>query len=103
MAINAAIVYRILEDHESFLKTGGYICDGARNIRHETAFQDYLEKYFEFRKAYCRMHVIYKPSIKKVITILYPFRKLLLKFESIKAISTVNSLMKMEEINRTFE
>lgn len=101
--VNAAIVNKILVDHEEFLKTGGYICDGARSIQHETAFQDYLEKYFEFRKAYCRLRVVYKPSVKHMVAIIYPFRKMLNKFEGFSVIRKVNALMKMEEINRSFE
>lgn len=46
------MVARILEDNNDRLNKGFYINDGARSIRHETAFQDYLEKYFGFRKAY---------------------------------------------------
>ena len=103
LAINAAIVSRILVDHEEFLRTGGYICDGSRNILHETAFQDYLEKYFEFRKAYCKLHVIYKPAIKVAVGITYPFRRILKKLDGINAIKKINVLLRMEEINRSFE
>ena len=99
-AINAAIVDKILVDHEEFLKSDGYICDGARSIQHETAFQDYLEKYFEFRKAYCILHIVYRPMIKLVITILYPLRGMLLKMNGISLIRKINALLRMEEINR---
>ena len=46
-AINAALVEKILTDHDEFLSNGGYICDGSRSVNHETKFQDYLEKYFK--------------------------------------------------------
>lgn len=58
--VNAALVNKILEDHKEFLSSGGYICDGSRTIHHKSAFQDYLQKYFGFRKAYCRLHIKYK-------------------------------------------
>lgn len=103
LAVNAAIVNKILVDHEEFLKSGGYICDGARSIQHETAFQDYLEKYFEFRKAYCKLHVVYKPSLKKAVDIAYPIRGLLRKIDGISVIRKINALLKMEEIRRSFE
>ena len=103
LAINAAIVNKILVDHEEFLQSGGYICDGSRSIQHETAFQDYLEKYFEFRKAYCKLHIIYKPSIKRVVDMAYPIRKLLCKLDGISAVRKMNALLKMEEINRSFK
>ena len=103
LAINAAIVNKILVDHKEFLKSGGYICDGSRSIQHETAFQDYLEKYFEFRKAYCKLHIVYKPAIRRIVGITYPFRGILKKLDGLNAIRKVNALLKMEEINRSFE
>lgn len=99
--VNAAIVYWLLMDHEEFLSDGGYICDGARSIQHETAFQDYLEKYFGFRKAYCHLHIVYNPKFKPVINIAYLFRKILKKYNSISLVGKVNALLRMEEINRS--
>lgn len=100
LGLNAAMVNKILADHEAFLNNGGYICDGARSIQHETAFQDYLEKYFGFRKAYCRLNIVYNPKYSFIITIAYKFRKLLSKLEFISVIRMANALLKMEEINR---
>lgn len=92
---NAAVVFKILDDHKDFLRDG-YICDGARNISHETAFQDYLEKYFEFRKAYCHLHIEYNPKMKIAVKFLYPLRNLLNKMDSIKIIHSINGVLKME-------
>lgn len=50
--VNAAMVNKILEDYNDRLGNDFYINDGERATRHETAFQDYLEKYFGFSKAY---------------------------------------------------
>lgn len=57
--VNAAIVNYILEEFNQKLNKNFYICDGERNILHETSFQSYLEKYFGFRKAYCKLNVEY--------------------------------------------
>lgn len=100
LGLNAAMVNKILADHEDFLNNGGYICDGARSIQHETAFQDYLEKYFGFRKAYCRLNIVYNPKYSFIIKIAYKFRKLLRKLEFISVIRMANALLRMEEINR---
>lgn len=97
---NAAAVAAILEIHEKFLSNGGYICDGARSIAHETAFQDYLEKYFDFRKAYCKLNIKYNPKIGWAIKLLYPLRKRLLKVDHISKIHQINAVLKMEEISR---
>lgn len=98
--INAAIVVSILENHRNELNSGDYICDGSRNISHETNFQAYLEKYFGFRKAYCKLHIKYRGVMKVVVGILYPLRKQLLKYDDISIIHQINGIMKMEEIVR---
>ena len=100
LGLNAAMVNRILVDHEDFLVNGGYICDGARSIQHETAFQDYLEKYFEFRKAYCKLHIVYSPRYKKLVDLAYKLRNLIKMFDKIPMARKINALMKMEEIYR---
>ena len=94
--VNAAIVNGFLEDQQAFLENGGYISDGTRNVRHETSFQDYLEKYFGFRKAYCKLHMRYKWWLNFAVMILYPFRKQLAKISGPSMIHLVNSLLKME-------
>lgn len=96
--INAAIVYQILQDYDERLRNGAYLCDGERNIMHETAFQDYLEKYFGFRKAYCLLHIAYRPAMRWAIKFLYPLCSVLKKLDKIKIIHQVNGVLKMEEI-----
>ncbi len=100
-AINAALVHGIVNCYEEFLRDGGIICDGARSVNHETHFQDYLEKYFGFRKAYCHLHVQYNPKIKWLIKLLFPLRKTLASFDGIGRIHSINSVLKMEEICRS--
>lgn len=98
LQINAALISAVLED----LPIGKeyYISDGERNISHETNFQDYLEKYFGFRKAYCRLNIEYNPKIAWLVRSIYPFRKCLRRFDGIGFIHKVNGVMKMEEIAR---
>lgn len=100
LGANAAAVAAVVENHNEFIADGGYICDGARSIRHETAFQDYLEKYFGFRKAYCKLHIEYNPKIKWLIKFLYPFRKLLFKCDKISQLHQINGVLSMEELVR---
>lgn len=93
--VNAAIVAGMLMDNESFLKDGGYICDGSRSINHETSFQDYLEKYFGFRKAYCKLHMAFRPGVGLVVKMLYPLQKLLTKLDHIGIIHQINAVITM--------
>lgn len=94
--VNAAIVYKILLDFNDKLEKGLYICDGARSILHETAFQDYLEKYFGFRKAYCKLHIAYNPRYRGLLSALYHCRSLLRKFDNFGLIHKVNGVMAMQ-------
>ena len=53
-----------------------YINDGARSISHETNIQDFLIQKFKFRKAYCKLHIIYSQKVKLLLLMIYPFRSL---------------------------
>ena len=101
LGLNAAIVYKILVDYADRLSSGAYINDGSRNISHETAFQNYLEKYFGFKKVYCRLRIKYTPKIKFFVKALYPFKRLLKKFDNNPKIHRINAMLKMEEIARS--
>lgn len=92
--INFAIINQILEDYK--LSEKFYISDGTRNILHETKFQDFLIKYFGFRKAYCKLNIVYNLPIKFLVKILKPFRKIATNFGSIG--KKINSVFFMDEI-----
>ena len=98
LGINAAMVAGILENYKKELENGIYINDGSRAIRHETAFQDYLEKFFEFRKAYCKLDIAYKRKIALIVKLLYPFRDKISNESGIG--SKISAILKMEEIRR---
>ncbi len=99
--INAAMVYGIIQNYANRFGNGFYICDGARSVRHETAFQDYLEKYFEFRKAHCHLHIKYWYPVGLAIKILFPFRKFIKGKSRIG--SLIAGLLRLEAINRCAE
>lgn len=99
--VNAATVDGILKYYDTDLKAGKYICDGERPIYHETHFQDYLIKYFDFRKAYCKLNVTYKPGVNVAVKILYPFRNLLLRFDNKASFHRINGVLRMEALVRS--
>ncbi len=98
--INAALVFGILEAFKDDINNGCYIVDGERNLVHETNFQNYLEKYFQFRKAYCNLNMAYKPVFGLIVKTIYPFRKILTKLDGINIFHQINGILKMEEIAR---
>jgi len=101
---NAALVYTVLNNYMS-MRNIKYFSNGPRNIVHETNYGDYLIKYFNFRKAYCKLCVAYKPTIAIFIKILFPLQKviaIIAKHTDIKLVSQVISILNMEEIRRSF-
>ena len=100
--INAALVEHLLTEYEiKFKKSNFYVLDGERSIRHETAFQDYLEKYFGFRKVYCTLNILYRFPLNIMVKILFPFRK---KINSESKIgSLLCAILRMEEFRRQCE
>ena len=45
-----------------------YINDGARSISHETNIQEFLIQKFRFRKAYCKLNIIYSRDIRLLVS-----------------------------------
>lgn len=76
-------------------------CDsGSRNINHVTNVQNYLIETFRFRRAYCRLHIAYRPGVGLLVRLLYPFRGILAKFTGIRLACQLSGILKMEEIQR---
>jgi hypothetical protein len=67
MRVNIALVYAVREYFKEDLANGKYICDGERNIYHTTNFMIFLEKYFGFRKVYCKLHIKYNPYLNMLL------------------------------------
>ena len=73
--VNAALVKDVVDHYAVRLGGRFYICDGEGNVLHQTAFQDYLEKYFGFRKAYCTLNLRFRFPVGVAVMCLRPFRK----------------------------
>ena len=78
-----------------------YINDGARSISHETNIQEFLIKKFKFRKAYCKLNVIYNLRIGFLVKLLYSFR-LVLKLLNFEPFTKLNILLDQEKIRRSY-
>ena len=73
-----------------------YVSDGARSLTNHSDVQPFLIEKFKFRKAYCRMAITYKWWFGLLVKAAYPFRNYIPSL-------SVRSILKMEEINRTFK
>jgi hypothetical protein len=54
-----------------------YVFDGFRSTLHDTHFQDFLMKKFGFRKAYSRLHLVYRRGLSAFVKATYPCRAVL--------------------------
>ena len=96
-----ALIYT-MNQHYLNERNFSYVNDGARSISHETNIQSFLIKKFKFRKAYCKLNIIYSQKIKLLLSIIYPLKFLfaLLKFGPFVKI---NILINQEKIRRSYE
>ena len=98
--LNAALIDFILLENNTLISERGYIIDGERSVFHQTNFQNYLEKYFGFRKAYCRLHIHPRPGYGICLRMLYPFRSLLKKWDRNALLHKINALILMQDYAR---
>jgi len=79
-----------------------YVNDGAKSISHDTNIQEFLENKFNFRKAYCKLEIVYRFDIKMLVFILYPFKQIIFKINN-KIFKKLSVLLRHEEIRRSYE
>jgi hypothetical protein len=93
-----ALVYRMNEHYlsERQLK---YVNDGARSIAHQTNIQHFLMEKFGFRKAYCRMNLGYRNSVRLIVRLFMPFRALVKRVD-LPLFRKLSILLKQEKLYR---
>lgn len=96
---SAALIYHIVNQYKKYLLGGGIINDGSRNMLHETNFQDYLIRYFGFRKCYADLNIVYKGYIKFIIFLIYPFRNVFKNSHNI-FLKKIHTVLLLESIRR---
>lgn len=79
---NAALVYNVIVHFNDRLGKEFYISNGTRTINHPTHFNDYLERLFGFRKAYCKLKIEYSTAMKIMVFLLRPVRNVVLRLSS---------------------
>ncbi len=60
---------------------------------HETAFQDFLIRYFCFRRAYCDLKIEFKGILNLLIFVLFPFRRLIPNKGKLKLLNSTLKLV----------
>ena len=103
MEVNAALVFTLCAHYLDELHFR-YICDGERNIKHMTNYQDFLVRVLNFRYAYCRLHVEYGRMMKIAVSTLYPFRNMIKLLGQVHPfLYNIYCVLLQEQIRRTFD
>lgn len=70
---------------------------GARSLLHDTGVQDFLIKKFKYRKAYCKLNIVYTPLFGFIVKMIYPFRGFIKKIKLSK-LKNLNAILYQHEI-----
>lgn len=99
--VNFALIDFVLNKFNTELAAKQLIfSNGQRNIRHDTQFNEWLCKYFGFRRAYAHLHIVFPPiidTILKTIAVMIP-SKLLNKHTSNRLLYQIQSVFKYIKI-----
>ncbi|MDH5571954.1 MAG: hypothetical protein OEY89_09325 [Gammaproteobacteria bacterium] len=93
-----AMMHELLDHYVNGL--GIPVSNGSRSIAHKTNMQDYLCK-FGFEREYAYLHVVYRPVLRLLVDVLYPFRNVIRTLDVMASFHKVSSLLFQEEIVRT--
>jgi len=77
-----------------------YVNDGAKSLSHDTNIQNFLIDKFRFRKAYCKLDIVYRKDIEILVYLLYPFKRFIFDSHN-KILKKLEVLLKHEEIRRS--
>lgn len=98
--VHQALVYEMTNYYLNDMELK-YVCAGARSISHKTNVQEFLIHKLHFRKAFCRLNLIYNPLVKIIVYILYPFRDVFFRINT-GFTNKIAVLLRQEEIRRSF-
>jgi hypothetical protein len=76
------------------------VTNGFRSIAHSTRVQEFLER-FGFKRVFCDLRIIYRKPVKFAVNCLYPGKAILEHLHNLTP-STLNTVLKQEEIRRSF-
>ena len=100
--VNAALGFSICEHYLNHMEAK-YICDGKRNIRHKSNYQDFLIRVLGFKYVPCKLHIIYHPLVRPIVLMLYPLRGFIQKIEMTnRLLYNISCALKQEEIARFY-
>jgi hypothetical protein len=74
--------------------------NGFRALAHDTNMQEFILQ-FGFRRIYTDLRVVYRPPLRSIIGMLYPFTSIVSRLPSSRPIEYLKTLLKQEQIQRS--
>jgi hypothetical protein len=81
-------------------KQGKPVNNGSRSLDHDTNMQDFVLQ-FGFRRVYTDLKVVYRPPLRSLVHLLYPFRSVISSLPSFRPVTHLKTLLKQEQIHRS--
>ncbi len=81
-------------------KAGKPVNNGFRALAHDTNMQDFVLQ-FGFRRVYTDLRVVYRPPLRSIIHMLYPFSSMVSRLPASRPIEYLNTLLRQEQIQRS--
>lgn len=73
-----------------------YVLTSARSITEHSNIQSFLIDNFGYRKAYCRLKIYYRPWLKLLVNVAFPFRRFM-------TYRPIRNLLTFENLNRGYK
>ncbi|WP_297812646.1 hypothetical protein [uncultured Methylophaga sp.] len=96
------LLFHEMELHYLDVRGFKYVSDGARSLSHDTNIHDFLMRKFNYRKAYSRLHVVYRNWLGLAIKLAYPFRNVIYRLP-LNLFRKASVLLRQESIRRQSE
>jgi hypothetical protein len=79
---------------------GKPVNNGYRALAHDTNMQDFVLQ-FGFRRVYTDLRVVYRPPLRSIISMLYPFSSVVSRLPASRPVEYLKTLLKQEQIQRS--
>lgn len=87
---------------ENYINSGLFklISNGSRTLNHMSLHNDFLIERFNYKRIYCKLHIVLNPKYKFFIRVAYLFRIIFKLFDKISYFHALNSFLLIYRISK---
>jgi hypothetical protein len=93
------LLFYEMEEEYLLQRNFSYVSNGTRNLSHSTNIHEFLVSKFNYRKAFCKIHVKYRKPFGLLVSGAYCISKIIF-LKSLLLHGRIGILMRLEEIRR---